>query len=1108
MTSMTPDEIRQGLGENACAPYGAARNARAEALSAAAEATGDRELFRRSLQGLIDAYEYSAERTRMVVPFARLLQEYDRDPSSFGSYEVHSLYWRFKWVAGRIVESPEIPLATVDRWLTDMERRYRLAGYSERAVRQAEFHLADAIGDEARMDRAMAGWSAAERDGMSDCHACEINTQGWYRARKGDDAGAVETWEPVLSGGQSCMEEPHRVLAHSLLPLVRLGRTAEARSHHLRGYRMTRGKDSLLRSVGEHIEFCALTGNESRGLEILAEHASHLGPLADVESQMEFTGGVLVLLRRLGDLGHGHLPATSYQGTARTVGELYELLHADAFGIAARFDARNGSAHVSARLSERIARQPLLGVLPLGVRSHGLPAGTVPVRPVRAVPVAVAGEAVQAPAGTAARAVPAGAPGAGSGVETAAEAARADFTTLVERARTARRRGHPSADGLWTAVARLAGAHEEGADAGLAGDLLEHRAHTAASAGAAEAVALFTEAAGAHRAAGEHGRAAYAELAAAGSAVGSGAGPDEIRRLLGTALATAEALDESDPSRPRRLASAELTRIRIESFLRGHVQHAGEDGGAGEHREDDGQDGPGPGVDAVMVAELEAFVAGAGASGVGAGLTGAVPARSAGAAAGLAAAADATSADTDAEPTAADTGMRAAPASEVADVVGAAELLLAKLALTVGDLGRAEPLLDSAARHCLAAERPWEAVEPLAVRARVLAARGALDDAEAAARTALGHAGEVTDGVEQAAVRMTLAEVLLRRGGECAEESAAHALDAAHWFDQEGLAAAGGAGARLLLARAYAVADRTAEAAEVLQSALPDLLEHGEEEGVQARETLGRLLQELRDPRAAAEQFLQAAETVKGWGEPGPEAGLAHSAAEALGQAGLRTESETAYARALELYRLAGDNPVGEVRALRSLAWMSVGGEHGDEEGTTGGADRARALMERALDVLDGSDEPRLRYERAQTWLQLAQLLDDGLDRDDDEEDDGDDDFDDNDDVLDAEGQEDGGAVRSEHDLAADAATREEMVRLLGLAAAGFAEFGEAALRDRVQCLVRAAWTERALGRAVDGTARMDALVGELKELETETSAGLLRHAEYVRDQLAQPIGG
>ncbi|MFF1478394.1 tetratricopeptide repeat protein [Streptomyces sp. NPDC058301] len=980
MTVLTPEEIRQGLADNARAPYGAARNARAETLAAAAESSGDRGLFRQALDQLIDAYEWSAERTKMVVPFARLLQEYDRDPTAFPGYEVHGLFWRFKWVAGRIVESPEIPLAAVERWLTDMERRYRLAGYSERAVRQAEFHLADATGDEARMDRAAAAWTAAARDRMSDCHACEINTQGWYWARKGEDAKAIEVWEPVLSGGKSCMEEPHRVLAHSLLPLVRLGRLDEARSHHLRGYRMARGNDSLLRSVGKHIEFCALTGNESRGLEILAEHATHLGPLTDVESQMEFAGGVLVLLRRLVDLGHGDRPAVPYQGAPQTVHELYERLSADATSIAARFDARNGTPHVSERLAERIGRQPLVDVLPLGVRSAALPAATAPVG--------------------------AGQPGTAS-PHTAATAAL-DFAALVEHARIARQQGRPSADALWARVGELADAGKELPDAAVAADLLEFRARTAARAGAEQARGLYAHAADAHRAAGEQARAAYALLGVAGTAAQAGGEAGEIRHLLAVAAEAARALDEADPARARRIAAAELTTLQIESYLRGR-----------ETPEEDGQP-----VDPALTAALEDFV---------------------------------TAHGTDVRP-------------DVADVLAEAELVLARIALTIGDLDRAEPLLTSAAHHCLVAERPWEAAEPLSLRARVLAARDDREGAEAVARTALGHAAELTDPEEQAAVRLTLAEILLRRPGG-ADEAAAHALDAAHWLDQAGLTATGGARARLLLARAYAEAERTAEAAEVLQSALPDLLEHGEEEAVGARRMLGGLLRGLHDQRAAAEQYLLAAETAKGWDNPRPQASLAHSAAEALSAAGLREESRQAYGRALELWRRAGDNPVGEVRVLRSLAWLTVESGAGEEE-----YGRARALMEQALAVLEGAEEPELRYERAQTWQQLAALLEDSLNEDE--------------------------AADEEASRAGETAVRAEAVALLDRAAAGYGALGEGALRERFQCAVRAAWTEHALGRPQDGISRMTALIADLGELEGAEAAELAGQAEQVRKQL------
>ncbi|GAA0596994.1 tetratricopeptide repeat protein [Streptomyces crystallinus] len=1000
MTALSPEEIRQGLAENARAPYGASRNARAETLAAAAESTGDRELFRQALDRLIDAYEWSAERTKMVVPFARLLQEYDRDPSAFPAHEVHSLFWRFKWVAGRIVESPEIPLAAVERWLADMERRYRLAGYSERAVRQAEFHLADATGDEARTDRAATGWAAAARDRMSDCHACEINTQGWYWARKGEDAKAIEIWEPVLSGGRSCMEEPHRVLAHSLLPLVRLGRLDEARSHHLRGYRMARGNDSLLRSVGKHIEFCALTGNEPRGLEILAEHATHLEPLTDVETQMEFAGAVLVLLRRLADLGHGESPAVAYRGTGHTVNELYERLYADAASIAARFDARNGTAHVSERLAERIGQQPLVDVLPLGVRSAALPTATAPVRT--------------------------GAVGAPS-LDAATTTDAQDLAALVERARTARRQGHPSADALWARIAELVEKGERLPDAAAGADLLEFRATTAARAGAEQARDLFAQAADAHRAAGRPARAAYALLGIAGSAARFGGEAEEIRRLLTVAVEAARALDTADPARARRIAAAELTTLQIESYLRGR-----------ETPEEERQE-----PDARLAAGLEAFVA---THGTEAG-------------------------------------------ADAADVVAEAELVLARMALAAGDLDRAEPLLISAAHRCLAAERPWEAVEPLSLRARILAARHDAEGAETLARAALGHAAEVTDPEEHAAVRLTLAEILLRRTGG-ADEAAAHALDAAHWLDQAGLTATGGARARLLLARAYAEAERPAEAAEVLQSALSDLVEHGEQEAVEARQLLGGLLRRLHDQRAAAEQFLLAAETAKGWDDPRPQASLAHSAAEALSAAGLREEARSAYGRALELWRHAGDNPVAEVRVLRSLAWLAA--EH---RAADGDCPEARALMDQALTVLEGAEEPELRYERAQTWHQLATLLEDSLN----EDEYGDDEEDVEEEDEQGRGGEGDGPGRGAE---LEDAVRREMVALLDRAAATYATFGESALRERFQCAVRASWTERELGRAQDGTARMTALIADLGELEGAEAAEFARQAEQVRERL------
>ncbi|MFI6471200.1 hypothetical protein ACIBL5_13240 [Streptomyces sp. NPDC050516] len=79
---------------------------------------------------------------------------------------------------------------------------------------------------------------------------------------------------------------------------------------------------------------------------------------------------------------------------------------------------------------------------------------------------------------------------------------------------------------------------------------------------------------------------------------------------------------------------------------------------------------------------------------------------------------------------------------------------------------------------------------------------------------------------------------------------------------------------------------------------------------------------------------------------------------------------------------------------------------------------------------------------------------------------------------------------------------RAEMVRVVDQAAVIHAEFGVDGLRERHQCVVRAEWTERALGRAEDGVGRASALIAELGALKGPDAEELLRAAEEVRARL------
>ncbi|WP_432930730.1 hypothetical protein ACQPZZ_09205 [Microbispora sp. CA-135349] len=379
--------IRADLQECRALPEGRHKAERLEVLAAQARTAGDRGLEGEVLLALIEAYLYAAEGDRMPVAAGRLLRLLDDFPAELGRL-TYSIYWQLKWMTHSLVNNPAVPLETSHRWLDELQSRYRERGYSPRPVLALRSLLAQETGDVEAAAAAMEASIAAPDDEMADCEACEHNGWGAWREAAGDDEGALEFWAPLLGGRLTCAEEPHRVLGQALLPLLRTGRADDARGAHLKGYQLARRTLSLRETVGQHIEFCALTGNEARGLEILTEHVAWLPPQGEeVSRRLGFICGAAVLLRRLAALGYDDLPVGD-----RTAGAVLCDLEREIGDICARYDARNGTRVVSEQVAARLSREPLLDRLPLGspVRLPRPAAagatGPVPPRPAQASP--------------------------------------------------------------------------------------------------------------------------------------------------------------------------------------------------------------------------------------------------------------------------------------------------------------------------------------------------------------------------------------------------------------------------------------------------------------------------------------------------------------------------------------------------------------------------------------------------------------------------------------------------------------------------------------------------------------------------------------------------
>jgi hypothetical protein len=367
---MIIEEIRAGLAECGAVPAGRATSARLESLAAEARAAGDRLLEAQVLLELVSAYTFGGEQERTPVPFGRVLTLLDRYPAELASL-TFIIHWRLKWMTTGLITNPAVPDETTRRWLDEVESRYRQRGYSPRPVHTLRWLRASYAGDHATATAEMEASIAAARDQMTDCEACERNDWGSWRADVGDDAGALEHWGPLLAGTLRCRAQPQRTLAKALLPLVRAGRISDARSAFLRGYPLVRGNVGLFDMVGLHIEFCALTGNEPRGLEILAEHARWLADTQmDTAKRLTFIAGVCVLLRRLSALGYGSMPigagtaGTDHAGTNR-VGDVLARLEQEIRELCGRYDAANGSTFMSDGVAQQLAQVPLVDRLPL-----------------------------------------------------------------------------------------------------------------------------------------------------------------------------------------------------------------------------------------------------------------------------------------------------------------------------------------------------------------------------------------------------------------------------------------------------------------------------------------------------------------------------------------------------------------------------------------------------------------------------------------------------------------------------------------------------------------------------------------------------------------------
>ncbi|MET7369130.1 tetratricopeptide repeat protein [Streptomyces sp. NPDC005566] len=840
----TPEAVIEALRENHDRPHGPQRTVTAEELVEAAGQFEKPDVLVTALLELMSAYEFTGENRKSPVVFGRLLTLWDESPEEFSEWEAHQVYWRFKWVANSLLDVPEVPLASIRGWTDETRRRYEKAGHGMQPVAAMRYHVAAHTG--AGVADAYDLWVTRPRTELSDCEACETRHLAAHQMNGGDDPGALDTLRPVLDEGIGCTEEPQMSQALALGALLRSGRLDEARSHHLTGYRRVRGNTGMQAWVGRHLEFCVLSRNEGRGLEILAENRPLFEATGAPLAHLDFLTGVELLLARIVEDGHADTVVAGPPGRSWTADELLADVRAQADRLTEAFDARNGTTAVGDRRRERLSQRPLLDApLPLGLRTSVARPATAAAAPVTAH---------------------------------AAVAIPEDFVTLVREARRMASTSHPGDARLWTRIAeRLAdgsAAHDDvlGPQELLRAELAEQRAGELATADRDdEATVEMRQAGELYERLGMPWQAlsararvlAWTNTSPDGDAEPAGGAErldsDGIQDALDELLREAERLSTEAPFTGEALGAAEAAAcddLEQERKLAYLTVYYARTYAAYQELARGGPEAP-PGA----VERFEACVQ---------------------------------ALHTEAE------------RLSIPHQIASARQFAADMAGRNGDFVRAEEDLRAALKDLEAADRPWRGTRPRALLAQILMAQERPEEAVELLHQAIADAVRYDDADFPMAPTYALLGHAVSHAGDHAS-AVRHLSEAAARFDQSGEPQEA-ADVRLQLVDVLMRTGRQADAVAVLESLVAgDAAAALDERRVaQARLMLARGLRELEEFLPSAEEFLRLADAVSGWDEDAPiQTMVTADTAIALALADRWDVAGTAYERALAAHAQA-----------------------------------------------------------------------------------------------------------------------------------------------------------------------------------------------------------
>ncbi|MBK6692883.1 MAG: hypothetical protein IPG50_11880 [Myxococcales bacterium] len=299
--------------------------------------------FRLRAEFIYDAL-FTGHPEKALVTFGWLRAKKKDDPARFDD----DLLWEQKLIAAQLWVFPHVPRAKIEAAIADFEAEARSHAVGERSIAKIRFLWAKHRGDEAEMAKWYETWLRARRDWLTDCLACDKDTELEEIFDRGHDAVGMVQAKPFLEGELACEEVPLRTLPLMLVPLLRLGRSDEAAALYKRNEPKLRRSRNLIRAFGRHLTYLTLIGNLKAACASFERHAEFLLTAYDADERFSFFTAARLTMKRLGDerlrlkLPEASGIVTGADGKVAAP-EVYAWVDTVARSLATTFDERNGT---------------------------------------------------------------------------------------------------------------------------------------------------------------------------------------------------------------------------------------------------------------------------------------------------------------------------------------------------------------------------------------------------------------------------------------------------------------------------------------------------------------------------------------------------------------------------------------------------------------------------------------------------------------------------------------------------------------------------------------------------------------------------------------------